>query len=164
MPQLTVADLMCRVYYMHGEKSAAELEQCVRWLDRQFPSARRWEVDRDGDPADRSLTHLVGLNFSRSWCLSHIAAVARKAGQAAQAGGGGGGLAMGRAEELEAMAAEHLAAALPLATSGGWMGDHWLHTFALLALQAAATAAASAQPAVGGGEPPIPGRGNSPRL
>ena len=146
---------------MHGEKSAADLEQCVRWLDRQFPSARRWEVDRDGDPADRSLTHLVGLNFSRSWCLSHIAAVARKAAA------GGGGLAMGRAEELEIMAAEHLAAALPLATSGGWMGDHWLHTFALLALQAAAAAAAaaaSAQPAVGGGEPPIPGRGNSPRL
>jgi hypothetical protein len=76
---------------------------------------------------------------------------------------------MGRAEELEAMAAEHLAAALPLATSGGWMGDHWLHTFALLALQAAAAAAAaaaaSAQPAVGGGEPPIPCRGgNSSRL
>jgi len=72
---------------------------------------------------------------------------------------------MGRAEELEIMAAEHLAAALPLATSGGWMGDHWLHTFALLALQAAAAAAAaSAQPAVGGGEPPIPGGGISPRL
>ena len=35
--------------------------------------------------------------------------------------------------ECERMAEEHMGYALPLVRSGGWMGDHWLHTFALLA-------------------------------
>ena len=45
-------------------------------------------------------------------------------------------LNLGSAIQLETMAVEHLAVALPLTVSGGWMGDHWLHTFALLAFQA----------------------------
>ena len=40
--------------------------------------------------------------------------------------------------ELREMADAHLTAALPLACSGAWMGDHWLHTFAVVALLARA--------------------------
>ena len=82
-----------------------------------------------GDPADRSLTHLVGLNFARSWCLSRLAATIAN---------GGGAARMGSPAALRSMAAAHLEAALPLAASGEWMGDHWLHTFALLAVEAQA--------------------------
>lgn len=53
-----------------------------------------------------------------------------------EAEGRGKALELGSAHQLEFMAAEHLTAALPLAVSGGWMGDHWLHTFALLASEA----------------------------
>ena len=81
-----------------------------------------------GDPADRSLTHLVGLNFARSWCLSRLAATIDRSGAAR----------MGSPAALRSMAAAHLEAALPLAASGEWMGDHWLHTFALLAVEAQA--------------------------
>ena len=81
-----------------------------------------------GDPADRSLTHLVGLNFARSWCLSRLATAIA----------GGGTARMGSPAALRSMAAAHLEAALPLAASGEWMGDHWLHTFALLAVEAQA--------------------------
>lgn len=69
-------------------------------------------------PSDRSdgkIAHLDGLNLSRAWCLHSLAA----------SGADG--------ERLRAAAAAHRAAALPhLATH--YMGEHWLASFALLAL------------------------------
>ena len=120
-PSLTVADLMRRV-----------LTPCdfAAWIDRQFPAPQTWEPVGNGDPADRSLTHLVGLNFSRSWCLSGLASVLGPL----EVGGCGAAAKIGPAEALRGMAAAHLDSALPLAASGAWMGDHWLHTFAARAL------------------------------
>jgi hypothetical protein len=70
------------------------------------------------DRSDGKIAHLDGLNLSRAWCwrilareLPEIAAIA---GTAAE---------------------QHLAAALPH-LAGDYMGEHWLATYALLAMEA----------------------------
>lgn len=73
------------------------------------------------DRSDGKIAHLDGLNFSRAWCWRSIAAVL-PAGDAARA-------------PVEAAAARHLAASLPH-VAGDYMGEHWLASFALLALTA----------------------------
>ena len=71
------------------------------------------------DRSDGKIAHLDGLNLSRAWCWRSIAPLlpARESG-----------LAHGAAEE-------HLAAALPH-VAGDYMGEHWLASFALLAMLA----------------------------
>ena len=71
------------------------------------------------DRSDGKIAHLDGLNLSRAWCWRSIAPLlpAREAG-----------LAHGVAEE-------HLQAALPH-VAGDYMGEHWLASFALLAMLA----------------------------
>jgi hypothetical protein len=73
------------------------------------------------DRSDGKIVHLDGLNLSRAWCWREIAAslaphhpLAPVAGEAA---------------------ARHLAASLPH-VAGDYMGEHWLASFALLALTA----------------------------
>ena len=77
---------------------------------------------RVSDRSDGKIAHLDGLNLSRAWCWREIA----------------GGLEADdplRADVLAA-AEDHLAASLPHVT-GDYMGEHWLASFALLALEAA---------------------------
>ncbi len=69
------------------------------------------------DRADGQIAHLDGLNLSRAWCWRHLAAVAPPDVR----------------PRLEATAAQHLAAALPH-LADHYMGEHWLASFALLAL------------------------------
>ena len=71
------------------------------------------------DRSDGKIAHLDGLNLSRAWCWRGIAG-ALPAGHAA------------RSVALDA-ADTHLTAALPQVT-GDYMGEHWLASFALLAL------------------------------
>jgi hypothetical protein len=73
------------------------------------------------DRSDGKIAHLDGLNFSRAWCWRELAA-ALPAGDPLQA-------------VTEATAREHLAASLPH-VAGDYMGEHWLASFALLALMA----------------------------
>lgn len=73
------------------------------------------------DRTDGKIAHLDGLNLSRAWCWREIAS-GLPAGHPA------------RGPALEA-AELHLAAALPQVT-GDYMGEHWLASFALLALLA----------------------------
>jgi hypothetical protein len=68
------------------------------------------------DRADGQIAHLDGLSLSRAWCFGHLAA----AGPTART-------------RLEAAAEAHLAAALPHLCDD-YMGEHWLASFALLAL------------------------------
>ncbi|WP_372452112.1 DUF2891 family protein [Streptomyces oryzae] len=72
------------------------------------------------DPADPQLGHLLGLCLSRAVALRGIA----------------GGLPSGdpRVAALTTAAEANLAAGLPAATSGDFTTDHWLATFAALAL------------------------------
>ncbi|HXA39522.1 MAG TPA: DUF2891 domain-containing protein [Phenylobacterium sp.] len=73
------------------------------------------------DRSDGKIAHLDGLNFSRAWCWRELAA-ALPAGDPLAA-------------VAEATAREHLAASLPH-VAGDYMGEHWLASFALLALTA----------------------------
>lgn len=72
------------------------------------------------DRSDGKIAHLDGLNLSRAWCLRGIAG------------------ALGGAEhheELHRLADLHLDAAMPH-IAGDYMGEHWLASFATLALLA----------------------------
>jgi hypothetical protein len=73
------------------------------------------------DRSDGKIAHLDGLNFSRAWCWREIAATLRTNDPLTRV-----------AEEA---AREHLAASLPH-VAGDYMGEHWLASFALLALTA----------------------------
>ncbi len=74
---------------------------------------------RVSDRSDGKIAHLDGLNFSRAWCWRSIVA-AFAANDA-------------RVSPARAAAEAHLVASLPY-VSGDYMGEHWLATFALLAL------------------------------
>ena len=69
------------------------------------------------DRSDGKIAHLDGLNLSRAWCWRSIASLLP---------------ASERAIAMEA-AEDHLAAAVPH-VAGDYMGEHWLASFALLAM------------------------------
>lgn len=75
------------------------------------------------DRSDGKIAHLDGLNLSRAWCWRSLAPLLPDAELA---------IALHAADE-------HLAAAMPH-ISGDYMGEHWLASFALLALLAGESA------------------------
>src|SRR5690606_93918 len=76
---------------------------------------------RVSDRSDGKIAHLDGLNFSRAWCWRAIAAAHAPDSALTRA--------------AHAAAETHIAASLPH-VAGDYMGEHWLATFALLALEA----------------------------
>jgi len=78
-----------------------------------------FEPARVSDRSDGKIAHLDGLNLSRAWCWSTL----------------GGALHEGdpRQEPTRTAARLHLAAGLPH-VAGDYMGEHWLASFATLAL------------------------------
>jgi hypothetical protein len=114
-PALCEALLMARVL---GDGFAA-------WFDRFLPRlasgepATLFTPAHVSDRADGKIAHLDGLNLSRAWCWRGIA-------RALGAGHPVGALA-------EEAAKAHLTAALPH-LADDYMGEHWLATFALLAM------------------------------
>jgi hypothetical protein len=117
-PALMEAELMRRVL------PAADF---TTWFARFLPDLARGEPATLFEPAtvsDRSdgkIAHLDGLNLSRAWCQRSLAGALPEG-------------AARRAKLLDA-ADRHLASALAH-VSGDYMGEHWLATFALLALEA----------------------------
>jgi DUF2891 family protein len=130
-------DLSCQAWEPGGDEflSPALVEAlCMRsvlppapfrvWFDSFLPDLAAGEPRTLFTPAfvsDRSdgkIAHLDGLNLSRAWCWR--------------------GLADALEPELAALARrtadEHLDASLPH-VAGDYMGEHWLATFALLALE-----------------------------
>ena len=73
------------------------------------------------DRTDGKIVHLDGLNLSRAWCWRELAAGLPAGDPARQA--------------MEDAARRHLATSLPH-VAGDYMGEHWLASFALLALTA----------------------------
>jgi Protein of unknown function (DUF2891) len=69
------------------------------------------------DRSDGKIAHLDGLNLSRAWCWRSLSPLLPTPEQAV----------------ANAAANDHLAAAMPH-LSGDYMGEHWLASFALLAL------------------------------
>jgi hypothetical protein len=68
------------------------------------------------DRSDGKIAHLDGLNLSRAWCMKRLAAAAGS-----------------HRSILQDTAERHIVTALPH-VAGDYMGEHWLATYALLAL------------------------------
>lgn len=132
------SDSDCQAWEPGGDDflSSALMEaECMRrvlspsdyteWLDRFLPRlgvrepATLFTPAIVSDRSDGKIAHLDGLNLSRAWCWRSIAqswsTSDPRRGVAQQA------------------ASDHLGASLPH-VAGDYMGEHWLATFALLAL------------------------------
>jgi hypothetical protein len=130
-------DADCQAWEPGGDDflSSALMEaECMRrvlgsdfsaWLDRFLPRlavrepATLFQPAVVSDRSDGKIAHLDGLNLSRAWCWRSIA-------QTWPASDARRGIALEASEK-------HLAASLPH-VAGDYMGEHWLATFALLAL------------------------------
>ncbi|HEY0325557.1 MAG TPA: DUF2891 domain-containing protein [Allosphingosinicella sp.] len=101
-----------------------EAEAFREWLGQFLPRLAEGEPTTLFTPAfvsDRSdgkIAHLDGFNLTRAWCWRGIADRLEPA----------------LAERARATAEAHLEVSLPYVT-GDYMGEHWLATFALLALE-----------------------------
>ncbi len=135
-----LTDRDCQAWEPGGDDflSSALMEaECMRavldppafqgWLDAFLPRiadeqpATLFTPAFVSDRTDGKIAHLDGLNLSRAWCWRRIAA-ALPAGDV-------------RATVAERAATVHLEASLPH-VAGDYMGEHWLATFAMLALYA----------------------------
>jgi hypothetical protein len=107
---------------MHRSLSDADF---TRWFDSFLPRieerepATLFEPAQVSDRSDGKIAHLDGLNLSRAWCWRSLA-LGWPAGDARRA-------------IAHQAAAGHLASSLPH-VAGDYMGEHWLATFAALAL------------------------------
>lgn len=96
----------------------------ARWLAKFLPDLSRglpatlFAPAFVSDRTDGKIAHLDGLNLSRAWCWRLIADAIEDGDLRAR---------------IEEVTERHLDAALPHVT-GDYMGEHWLATFALLAL------------------------------
>jgi hypothetical protein len=88
----------------------------ARWFAAFLPDLERreprilFEPARVSDRSDGKLAHLDGVNLSRAWCMRALGI-----------------------EALRETAERHIEAALPH-VAGDYMGEHWLASFAVLAL------------------------------
>jgi hypothetical protein len=102
-------------------------ERFVQWFDGFLPRTARGEPATLFQPAvvsDRSdgkLAHLDGVNLSRAWCWRSIASTWSTDDP--------------RRSRALATAERHIGASLPH-IAGDYQGEHWLATYALLALEA----------------------------
>ena len=132
------ADADCQAWEPGSDEflSSALIEaECMRrvmtgpafatWFERFLPRLASGAPDTLLTPAivsdrtDGKIAHLDGLNLSRAWCWRHLAAT----------------LPAGDPRQRVALdaAARHLDASLTH-VAGDYMGEHWLATFALLAI------------------------------
>ena len=115
-PALTEAECMRRIL---------KTREFRDWLERFLPRlakrkpATLFQPATVADRSDWRIVHLDGLNLSRAWCWRNIAAALPKRDP--------------RRKAVEQAADDHLAASLPH-VSGAYTGEHWLASFALLAL------------------------------
>jgi Protein of unknown function (DUF2891) len=103
------------------------IAEFATWFDRFLPRlaarspATLFEPATVSDRTDGKTVHLDGLNFNRAWCWRSLAATLAPTDP--------------RREVALAAAEAHIAASLPYIASD-YIGEHWLATFALLALDA----------------------------
>jgi len=113
-PALMEAALMRRV--LAPDIFAGWFGSFLPRLERREP-ATLFQPAGVSDRSDGKIAHLDGVNLSRAWCWRGLA----------------GALDPELAELARTTADEHLDASLPQ-VAGDYMGEHWLATFALLAL------------------------------
>jgi hypothetical protein len=116
-PALTEAELMARLMDSYD---------FAEWLQRFLPGLADGEPialftpAHVSDDSEGQIAHLHGLNASRAWCWRRLA-------DSLQPGDARVGPALDAARS-------HLAAALPHVTGSDYMVEHWLATYAVLAL------------------------------
>jgi hypothetical protein len=126
-PALMEAELMRRVL---------PTEAFADWFDAFLPRlasrepATLFQPASVSDRSDGKIAHLDGLNLSRAWCWRGLAGALPEVDPR-------------RVVALEA-ADRHLDAALPHVT-GDYMDEHWLASFALLAIMAGSNPGAASQ-------------------
>ncbi|MGH7670330.1 MAG: DUF2891 domain-containing protein [Gemmatimonadaceae bacterium] len=137
-------DADCQAWEPSGDDflSSALIEaQCMRqmmpprgfaqWLARFLPRiaerepATLFRVVHVSDRSDGKIAHLDGLNLTRAWCWRSIAAALPPTDA--------------RVAVAREAADRHLAAGLPH-VAGDYMGEHWLASFVVLALEAGVSA------------------------
>ncbi len=117
-PTLMEAELM---------RAVLTADEFPGWFDAFLPEvaeaepATLFEPAVVSDPTDGKIAHLDGLNLSRAWCWRSLASALLASDP--------------RRDAMAGAADRHLAASLP-AVAGDYMGEHWLASFALLALEA----------------------------
>jgi Protein of unknown function (DUF2891) len=108
-------------------RRAMEPDKFAAWLDRFLPRLAAGEPTTlfqpvtVSDRSDGKIAHLDGVNLSRAWCWRSLA----------RAWGAGDPRTLLAHEAAE----RHLASSLPH-LGGDYAGEHWLATYALLALKA----------------------------
>jgi hypothetical protein len=111
-PALQEADLMRRVL---------DNTSYYQWMKRFLPQLGKrsftWEPGKVSDRSDGKLVHLDGLNFNRAWCLNGIAKANPK-----------------KYNHLREVAKAHMEHSFPFVVDGDYMGEHWLASFAMLAI------------------------------
>jgi hypothetical protein len=116
-PCLVEADLMRRVLPSMEFRS---------WVNSFLPELHKGKPENLFRPAtvtdrtDPQIVHLDGLNLSRAWCMRGIASSFPPDDPAYRV--------------LTKSAQSHAEAALPHVTSGDYMGEHWLASFAVYVL------------------------------
>jgi Protein of unknown function (DUF2891) len=113
-PALCEADLMRRVL---------PPEEFPGWLEAFLPDVTGPFTPAEvRDANDGQQAHLYGLNLSRAWQFRSLARALPETDE--------------RAGALREAADRHLEASLPYVTGNGFASDHWLATYAFLALTA----------------------------
>ena len=109
-------EALCMARILPGDQFASWFGSFLPHIKRHEP-ATLFTPATVSDRSDGKIAHLDGLNLSRAWCWRSI------------------GLRLPDVERgvAEAAAQEHLSAALPH-VAGDYMGEHWLASFALLAM------------------------------
>jgi hypothetical protein len=103
-------------------KQLLDPAELAHWLNGFLPSGMGplAEPPVVADRADAKQSHLDGLCLSRAWCFSALG--------------------------LQDLSEKHLAAGMPHVVGSDYVGEHWLASFAVLALSSAAIAAAQRTP------------------
>ena len=113
-PSLQIADLMHRILPQ---------KEYVKWFNAFYEKRSIENISQIpvvSDINDYQTVHLVGLSFTRAWCMKGIANKLPANHPLKQ--------------QLKTTANRFLSNALPLVFQGNYGGDHWLGSFAVYAL------------------------------
>lgn len=114
-PSLEIADLMRRVLPQN---------EFVKWLNTFYEKRSLENIEKIpvvSDLSDYQTVHLVGLSFSKAWCMKGIAKSLPENHPLKK--------------EFQKTANVFLKNGLPLLFQGNYGGDHWLASFAVYALE-----------------------------
>ncbi len=113
-PSLQIADLMRRILPQ---------KEFIQWLNSFYDKRSLENIEKIpvvSDLSDYQTVHLVGLSFSKAWCMKGVAKALPENHRLKK--------------EFNETADKFLHNALPLVFQGNYGGDHWLASFAVYSL------------------------------